>query len=74
MFRNKNRQVKWQPPYAKYHLIPSFLTQLLIYLTTLLLYFQAEIWIQVNIDSCIRVTFQGLGMYLGMQKEKEKSY
>lgn len=57
-----------------YRLIPSFLTQLLIYLTTLFLYFQAEIWIQVNIDSRIGVTFQGSGMYLGMQKEKGKSY
>lgn len=30
-----------------------------MYLTALLLYFQMDIWIQVNINGCIKATFQG---------------
>lgn len=44
-----------------------------MYLTALLLYFQMDIIIQMNINSCIKATFQGWGMYLGMQKTKAKS-
>lgn len=40
IFRSKNHKVKWQSLYGRHHLIPSFLTQILIYLTALLRYFQ----------------------------------
>lgn len=44
------------------HLIPSFLTQLLMYFTVLLLYFQMDIWIQEYINGGIKATFQGSDM------------
>lgn len=41
------------------NLIPSFWTQLLMYFTALLPYFQMDIWIQEYINGCIKAALQG---------------